>query len=107
MAQVTMILKRGKPPELATSYKPISLLLILSKLFETLLLGRIKPLIIEKNVIPDHQFGFRQHHAAIEQVNRVYAIARKAIKEKKYCTSVFPDISQAFDKVWHLSRKLV
>ena len=73
----------------------------LSKVFETLLFRRMKPLIIEKNIIPDHQFRFRQHHSTIEQVNRVYAIARKAIEEKKYCTAVFLDISQAFDKVWH------
>jgi hypothetical protein len=25
----------------------------------------------------------------------------QALKDKQYCTSIFLDISQAFDKVWH------
>jgi len=36
-----MIQKPGKPAELAESYRPISLLSVLSKLFEKLLLSRI------------------------------------------------------------------
>jgi len=35
VAQIIMIQKTGKPPELAESYRPISLLPVLSKLFET------------------------------------------------------------------------
>ena len=93
-----MILKPGKPPELATSYRPISLLQVLSKVFQALLLKRLKPLIIEKNIMPDHQFGFRQHYSIIGMVNRVYVITRKPTEEKIY-SAVFLGISQAFDKV--------
>ena len=52
-----MILKPGKPTDMASSYRLLSLLPILSK--ETLLLKRIQPIIDEKKG-PDHQFGFRQ-----------------------------------------------
>lgn len=45
IAQVIMINKPDKDPvEEITSYKPISLLPIISKLFERLLLKRLKPL---------------------------------------------------------------
>ena len=27
--------------------------------------------------------------------------ARKAIEDGKYCTAVFIDVNQAFDKAWH------
>ena len=74
---------------------------ILSKVLETLLLKRIQPIIDEQKLIPDHQFGFRQKHSTIEQVNRVFTIARRALEEKEYCTAAFVDITQAFDKVWH------
>ncbi|VVC42957.1 Reverse transcriptase domain, partial [Cinara cedri] len=66
-AQVIMLLKPGKPPEDVTSYRPISLLPSLSKLLEKLLLKRLKPIIEEKHLIPDHQFGFRNKHSTIDQ----------------------------------------
>lgn len=100
-AQVIMLLKPGKPPEQVTSYRPISLLPSLSKLFEKLLLKRLKPIIEVKQIIPEHQFGFRSKHSTIEQVHRVTNIINKALEEKKYCCGVFLDIAQAFDKVWH------
>ena len=101
VAEIHMILKPGKQAELPKSYRPISLLPILSKIMETLLLKRLCPIITCRKLIPDHQFGFRQYHSTTEQVNRVYSIARKALEDGNFCTAVFLDISQAFDKVWH------
>ena len=83
-AQVIMLLKPGKPPERATSYRPISLLPSMSKLFEKLLLKRLKPLIEKRHLIPDHQFGFRNLHSTIDQVHRVTNEISKALEEKKY-----------------------
>ena len=100
-AQVIMLLKPGKPPENVTSYRPISLLPSLSKLLEKLLLKRLKPIIEEKNLIPEHQFGFCNKHSTIDQVHRVTNVISKALEEKKYCCGVFLDVAQAFDKVWH------
>ncbi|CAI6348945.1 unnamed protein product [Macrosiphum euphorbiae] len=54
LAQVIMLLKLGKPTEDITSYRPISLLLSLSKLLEKLLLERLKPIIEANNVMPEH-----------------------------------------------------
>ena len=99
--QIITILKPGKPAEEVSSYRPISLLPILSKLFENLFLTRLIPTLYEKRIIPDHQFGFRRNHATTEQVHRIANIINKALEENKYCTAAFLDISQAFDKVWH------
>jgi hypothetical protein len=52
------ILKPGKSPEETQYYRPISLLPVLSKLFEKLLITRIQPTLQDKQIIPDHQFGF-------------------------------------------------
>jgi len=92
-------LKPGKNPENVKSYRPISLLPILSKVFEKLLLFRLKPIIERKELIPNHQFGFRNQHATIEQAHRVYNKILASLEEKKYCSGVFLDITQAFDKV--------
>ena len=61
-----MIAKPGKPPNEISSYRPISLLPILSKLLEKLFLNRLKPIIARDNLIPSHQFGFRGHHSAVD-----------------------------------------
>ena len=96
-----MIPKSGKPPEEVTSYRPISLLPIISKLFEKLLLERLKPIIERKHIIPSHQFGFREEHSTIDQVHRITDIIEKCLEEKKICSTIFLDVAQAFDKVWH------
>lgn len=66
MAEVIMIPKPGKSLNETASYRPISLLPIVSKLFEKLLLKRLKPIIEIKNLIPAHQFGFRNKHSTID-----------------------------------------
>lgn len=101
VAQIIMIPKPGKPLEDVKSYRPISLLPFLSKIIEKLLLSRLKPILHAKHLIPDHQFGFREHHATTEQVHRTVQIIRSAFERKQYCSATFLDITQAFDKVWH------
>lgn len=97
IAQIIMLKKPDKTPNELSSYRPISLLPAISKLFEKLLLKRIKPLIN----IPDFQFGFRNKHSTIDQIHRITSVIEQAFEEKKYCPSVFIDVSQAFDRVWH------
>lgn len=101
VAQVIMIPKPGKQLEEVSSYRPISLLPVLSKLFEKLLLKRLKPILDQNKLIPNHQFGFRNEHSTIEQVHRIVNIINNDFEHKRYCSSAFLDISQAFDKVWH------
>lgn len=100
-AEVIMIPKPGKDPREKTSYRPISLLPTISKVFEKLLIKRLKPLIKERALIPQHQFGFRDNHSTIDQVHRITNVIEKALEERKVCSSLFLDVSQAFDKVWH------
>lgn len=101
VAEIVMILKPGKPPHIASSYRPISLLPVISKLFEKLLLKRMQPIIERKNLIPNHQFGFRCGHSTVDQVHRITHIIEKALEENRICSAVFLDIAQAFDKVWY------
>lgn len=101
VAEVIMVPKPGKPLHEITSYRPISLLPVIAKLFEKLLLKRLKPIIDAKALFPNHQFGFRNKHATIEQVHRITDIIEKTLEEKMICSAVFLDVSQAFDRVWH------
>lgn len=101
IAEVIMICKPGKPANDKKSYRPISLLPVISKLFEKLLLKRLKPIIEKRKLIPQHQFGFRSKHSTIDQVHRIVSVIEKSLEEKKICTALFLDVAQAFDKVWH------
>uniref|UniRef100_A0A2A4K8E7 Reverse transcriptase domain-containing protein n=1 Tax=Heliothis virescens TaxID=7102 RepID=A0A2A4K8E7_HELVI len=101
ISQICMIPKPGKPPTETSSYRPISLLPTISKLFEKIFLSRLKPVLDEENIIPNHQFGFRQNHSTVEQVHRVVNKIRQSLEKKEYCAAVFLDVQQAFDRVWH------
>jgi hypothetical protein len=98
---IILILKPKKPPDSPASYRPISLLPILSKLFEKLLLKRILPIVDTANILPNSQFSFRNSHSTVHQVHRLVDNISYALEEKLYCTGAFLDVSQAFDRVWH------
>lgn len=51
-------------------------------------------------LLHDHQFGFRKHHGAVEQVRKIVSEIKYTFGKNEYC-SIFLDIAQAFDKVWH------
>lgn len=100
-AEIILIQKPGKPPEEIASYRPISLLPLMSKLFESLLKNRLEPILEELQIIPAFQFGFRRQHSTIEQIHRIVKRISQDLEEKKYCSAMFLDINQAFDRVWH------
>jgi hypothetical protein len=57
-AQTLMVPKPGKPINDVTSYRPISLLPVPSKIFEKLLLQRVRSDIDLTAFLPNYQFGF-------------------------------------------------
>jgi len=100
-AEVIVLLKPGKPEANLASYRPISLLAILSKILERVFLRRVLPVLDEAGLIPDHQFGFRRSHGTPEQCHRLVERILEAFEQKKYCCAVMLDVKQAFDRVWH------
>lgn len=98
---IILVPKPNKPPDSISSYRPISLLPFFAKILERLLLKRILPCLTINSILPNSQFGFRSTHSTIHQVHRVVDAISYALEKKLYCTCVFLDISQAFDRVWH------
>jgi hypothetical protein len=93
--------KAWETPHELTSYLPISLLPIISKVLEKLLLKRLLPMVEKNKLIPNHQFGIRQKHFTVEQTPRIVQEINEALERKQYCSATFLDITQAFDKVCH------
>ena len=101
VAEIIAIAKPNKDATIATSYRPISLLPLLSKLFEKLIFDRLEPIILERNLIPAHQFGFRSKHSTIQQIHRVTNKISSEIDKKNFCVATYLDVAKAFDSVWH------
>jgi hypothetical protein len=49
----------------------MSLLPIVSKVFENLLFKRLLPIVEINRLIPNHQFHFRQRHSTVEQMHPI------------------------------------
>jgi hypothetical protein len=100
-AQFVSNLKPRKPPNELTSYWPISLLSIASKVFEMLLLKTPLPM-IENNRTVSHEFDLRQRHSKIQQTYWIVQRMNEAIEIKIYYSAAFLYIPQVFNKVWHI-----
>lgn len=95
------IRKPGKPSDDIKSYRPISLLSTLSKIFERIILKRMNEHIEANQLIPNFQFGFRQAHSTTHQLMRVVKQVRSGFSHTKSTGMVLMDLKCAFDSVWH------
>jgi len=100
-AQIILIHKTNEPPENPSSNRSLSILSVVEKLFEKLLLKRISRIAIESKIIPDFRFGFKSKHSTIHQLHRAVDQILIAFESKKVCIGIFLDIAQFFDRVWH------
>lgn len=79
--EVVMIPKRKKPPNDLTSYRPVSLLSMIFKLFEKLLPKRLETLIEENQPIKNYNFRFSQQYSTIDQVPRGTDVMERELEE--------------------------
>ena len=107
IAKVHPIFKKGDAT-VTTNYRPISVLPILSKMLEKIILRRIEEYLEEWNYITDSQHGFRQNHSTTTALHAFVTEVHKAAEEKKHCIAYMCDLSKAFDNVSHniLRKKL-
>ena len=101
IAKVIPVLKPGKDPSVPKSYRPISLLSALSKLFEKSIQSRVLTFANDNGVFLEEQFGFRKGRSTIHQLTRVTNIIRRNKSVSKTTAMALLDIEKAFDNVWH------
>ncbi|TLM35262.1 reverse transcriptase family protein, partial [Acinetobacter baumannii] len=97
LGKVIALPKPGKDRRNPSSYRPITLLSHVGKLFERLLLRRVSPHIL----LRPEQFGFRSGHSTTLQLVRVMHHLADRSNARQYTAAVFLDIEKAFDRVWH------
>jgi hypothetical protein len=97
---VLPILKPGKDPTQPSSYRPISLLDTVGKLFVKILLTRFLREVNERGLLRDEQFGFRRKHSTTLQLARLVERVNRNFDERRLTGAVFLDVAKAFDTVW-------
>ena len=99
-ANVVPIHKKDKKTKIP-NYRPISLLSILSKVFEKIIFKYVYNFFRENFVLSVFQSGFQAGKSTVTQLLEVYHKFCEAVDNNKEIRVVFLDISKAFDKVWH------
>lgn len=100
IASVTPVLKPGKSPTNPLSYRPISLLSLLSKLVERIIANRLWNELKTKRLIPDDQFGFKPGCATVHPHLMMKRDIFQGFEEGKSTAMTLLDVEKAFDCVW-------
>ena len=108
-AIIILFKKPGKSPLQPSSYRPISLLPTLAKVFERVILIRLLDFTETNHIINMNQYGFKKGHSTTHQVHRIIELIGNAFNNKEHVGAVFLDIEKAFDSLWHegLIKKLI
>ena len=92
---------KAKQKDIASNYRPISLLSPISKVLEKLLYIRLEKFFSKNNVITKQQFGFRCGYLTEMAITDLYNRVVKNRDEGYNSCCLFLDLSKAFDTVNH------
>ena len=87
--------------DLVTNYRPISLLLTISKLLEKVVYKRTYNFLDQSNLLYNSQYGFRAKHSCKHAIEE---LSSKILKNKEngiYTIAIYLDLSKAFDTISH------
>ena len=99
-AKITPTLKKGKPPDMPQSYRPISLTSCIAKVAERMVNTRLYYWLESNQILNTMQAGFRKGCRTEDQLFRFIQNTLDGFQESKTTTAVFIDLQQAYDRVW-------
>ena len=85
----------------AKNYRPVSLLSVVSKVFEKLVNNRIVDHLEKCGLFSDFQYGFRSSRSTADLLTVVSDRIARAFNRSGAIQAATLDISKAFDRVWH------
>jgi hypothetical protein len=99
-AKVVPIPKTNKPGTDPNSYRSISLLSTLGKLFERIIAARLTSFVNRQHLLPHEQFGFRKKYSTVSQLARITDYISNGFNLHKHSGMVLLDLEKAYDTVW-------
>ena len=97
-ASISPIPKITRPVELK-DYRPVSILPVLSKVFEKLVLQQLAVFIERESVYHQYQSGYRNNHSTATLLLKLHDDIKKAMKISEVTIAIFTGYSKAFDTI--------
>ena len=96
-----MLIKPDKLPSQTTSYRPISLLSAIMKLFEWVVGKRLRKHLKDNGFFSKYQSGFRKSKSTNDHLFRLSQPIMESFNRGEHVIAAFLDVEKAFDNVWH------
>ena len=94
-------LYKSKNKDNCTNYRPISLLLTISKVLEKIIYKQTYSFLDKNNLLYESQYGFKSKHSCENAITELTSEILKGTEKNKLTFSVFLDLSKAFDTLSH------
>ena len=94
-------LYKGKEEDQVINYRPVSLLMTISKILEKIIYNRVFKFLTKHNILYDSQYGFRSKHLCEDAILELVGKVLQSRNEDKHCAGIFLDLSKAFDTLDH------
>ena len=85
----------------AKNYRPISLLSIFDRIFETMMYKRMMHFINVKNILFSSQYGFREGFSTEHAIADIVSAIQSNMNKRLFTCGIFIDLKKAFDTVNH------
>ena len=95
------VFKNVGESSIAKIYRPVSLLSLVSKVFEKLVNNKIFDRLEKCSLFSDFQYGFRYSRSTVDLFTVVSDRIARAFYRSRATRAVALDIAKAFDRVWH------
>ena len=94
-------LYKGKDMDLVINYRPISLLITISKLLEKVVYRHMYSFLEKYNILFQSQYGFRSNHNCEHAISELTGKILQAREKREHPVCIFLDLSKAFDMLNH------
>ena len=94
-------LYKGKSMDQMVNYRPISLLITLSKLLEKIIYQRIYKYLEDKSILYPSQYGFHNKRSCEQAICELTGYVLQSKNRSEHSASVYLDLSKAFNTLDH------